>query len=369
MSAGVLYGLLGAAVAGSFVVGVIGVLVAQRVARRIDFVDKPGAAHKSHEKVTPYGGGSAIFLAGWLPPVVILLLAQVGALSAWVAGIDPELEAYVGGIASRSGETLVIFAGGIVLHGLGLWDDLKPLGALAKLLAMLGVGAAVSLWGDVRMLEAHLGLVGAVAVTTVWIGVITNAMNFLDNMDGLSGGIAAVCLAVLIACGVMSGQVLVPGLASLFLGALLAFLVFNFPPAKIFMGDAGSLLVGYNLAVISILTSYYDSGSGAPPYAIAMPLIILAIPLYDFCSVMLIRLREGRNPWQGDQRHFSHRLVDRGLTRTQAVLTIYLSTATTGLGAVLLPGAGLATALVVLAIVVLVLAMIAILESPTAKEA
>ena len=137
----------------------------------------------------------------------------------------------------------------------------------------------------------------------------------------------------------MAGQVLVPALGCVFLGASAGFLIFNFPPARIFMGDAGSLVVGYMLATVSVLTTYFQSGHGTPPYALAMPLVILAIPLYDFTSVVIIRLLEGRNPMKGDQRHFSHRLVERGLSRRFAVLTIYLATATTGLAATLLPGA------------------------------
>ena len=154
-----------------------------------------------------------------------------------------------------------------------------------------------------------------------------------------------------------------------FLGAMGGFLAFNFPPARIFMGDAGSLPIGYSLAVLSVLTTYYESGSGAPPYALAMPLVILAVPLYDFGSVVVIRLFEGRNPMKGDQRHFSHRLVDRGLSRRFAVLTIYLATAATGLCATLLPDATPRETLTIGVIVLAVLAIIAILEMPLRKNA
>jgi UDP-GlcNAc:undecaprenyl-phosphate GlcNAc-1-phosphate transferase len=257
----------------------------------------------------------------------------------------------------------VILAGGVVLHLLGLWDDLRPLGALPKLGVMAIVGLLVSVVGEVRIAEMW-GPVASVLLTTAWIVVVTNAFNFLDNMDGLSAGVACICAAFLVVCGVMAGQVLVPGLACIFLGAMLGFLFFNFPPARIFMGDAGSLLVGYMLAVVAILTSYYESGSGRPPFALAMPLVVLAVPLYDFTSVVIIRLLEGRNPLRGDQRHFSHRLVERGLSRRSAVLTIYLATAATGLGATLLPEAGLREAVTIVALVALVLLIIAILEVP-----
>ncbi len=135
------------------------------------------------------------------------------------------------------------------------------------------------------------------------------------------------------------------------------------------MGDAGSLGVGYLLAVVSVMTTYYESGVGAPPYALAMPLVILAIPLYDFVTVVGIRIAEGRNPLKGDQRHFSHRLVDHGLSRRFAVMTIYLATATTGLAATLLPAANLRQTITIGVLVLMVLAIVAILESPPRREA
>lgn len=357
--------LLGVAGAAGLVLSLVFTPLAIRVARRLDFVDHPGG-HKSHADATPYGGGSAIFLAGWLP--AIIALALVAATSGdWIVQIAGEwIRPYLGGLRSRAVPTLVILAGGVALHVLGLIDDLRPVGALPKLAVMTIVGLVVSLVGGVRIAE-FLGPAASVILTTLWIVTITNAFNFLDNMDGLSAGVASICTAFLVICGVMAGQVLAPGLACIFLGALLGFLVFNFPPARIFMGDAGSLLVGYMIAVIAVLTSYYRSGADQPPYALAMPLIVLAIPLYDCASVVTIRLREGRNPMQGDRRHFSHRLVDHGLSRRSAVLTIYLATAATGLGATLLPNAGLREAATVASFVIMVLLIVAILESPPRK--
>ena len=365
MSIGMLTLLLVGAGGASLLLSVCLTLLAMRVARRLDFVDHPGG-HKSHERATPYGGGSAIFLAGWLPTTLLLAVAMA-VPSQWIAQVFGEtIEPYVGGLRERALPTLIILVGGVVLHLLGLIDDVRPLGAPAKLGVMALVGLLVSVAGGVRIAE-FMGPVASILLTTAWIVVVTNAFNFLDNMDGLSAGVACVCTVFLIICGVMAGQVLVPGLACIFLGAMLGFLVFNFPRARVFMGDAGSLLIGYMLAVVAILTSYYDSGTGRPPFALAMPLVVLAVPLYDFTSVVVIRLAEGRNPLRGDQRHFSHRLVERGLSRRFAVLTIYLAAAATGLGATLLPDAGLRETLTVLAIVLMVLLIIAIVEAPLRK--
>lgn len=358
--------VLGAAAVVVLAASAVLTLLARRVALRIGFVDHPGG-HKSHRGAMPYGGGCAIFLSAWAALLAGLLLA-VALPQAWIAETFGEtVRAYVGGMRERAGQLVVILVGGAVLHGLGLLDDRRPLPPGRKLLVIVAVALFVAVVGRVRIAE-FAGVAVSVALTTAWFVVIVNALNFLDNMDGLSAGVAALGLLFLAVCGLMAGQVLVPALAGVFLGAVVGFLIFNFPPARIFMGDAGSLVVGYMLATVSTLTTYYQSGRGAPPYALAMPLVILAIPLYDFVSVVIIRLAEGRNPMRGDQRHFSHRLVERGLSRRFAVLTIYLATATTGLAATLLPGADLRQTITVGAIVLMVLAIIAILEMPLRKS-
>lgn len=350
----------------SLALGLVFTRMAMSIAPRIGFVDRPGG-HKSHRAPMPYGGGTAIFLAAFIP----ILLAIAGALllpQEWIAETLGEgVRVYVGGLRERAGETLTIALGAIVVHALGLVDDKRALPAYPKLIVLLTVAALLATVGNVRM-AAFLGDFGSIVVTTLWIGVIVNAFNFLDNMDGLSAGVAAICMAFFVVCGLLAGQVLVPALGCVFLGAMLGFLWFNFPPARIFMGDAGSLLCGYMLAVVSILTTYHESAAGTPPYALAMPLVILAVPLYDFASVIAIRLSEGRNPMKGDQRHFSHRLVEHGLSRRFAVMTIYLATGTTGLVATLLPEADLRRTITIGVVVVLVLAIVAILESPPRRE-
>lgn len=366
MTAAALAGILAAACGASLLLALVLTSLARRIALRIGFVDRPGG-HKSHAEPKPYGGGVAIFFAAWIPLVSAVLAAYLLG-PGWFAERFGELAgAYVGGIRLRIDSFVVLLVGGAVLHVLGLMDDRNPQSAHFKLMVILVVALATASLGGIRLAEfADAPL--SVALTTLWIVVVVNAFNFLDNMDGLSAGVACICLAFFVACGLLAGQVLVPALGCVFLGAVAGFLVFNFPPAKIFMGDAGSLLIGFMLALLSVQTTYYDSGGAGSGYALAMPLIILAIPLYDFVSVVVIRLLEGRNPLRGDQRHFSHRLVDRGLSRRFAVLTIYLATATTGLSATLLPDADLRITLTVVAIVTMVLAIVAILEAPLRKS-
>lgn len=340
--------------------------LARPTALRIGFTDKPGG-HKSHARVTPYGGGSAMFLA--LLAVCATALIVVSAVSdEWLrTQLGETFAPYVGGLRLRVGQAAILLAGAAVLHILGLIDDVRPLGPFIKLSVMIGVALGVSVWGELRI-ASFLGAPLSLTLTVLWYIVITNSFNFLDNMDGLSGGVAMLCAIFLAFCGVLAHQALVPAFGLLLAGVIGGFLVFNFPPARIFMGDAGSLVLGYMLASLSILTSYYESAAGAPPYPLAMPLVVLAVPLYDFVSVVIIRMLEGRNPFRGDQRHFSHRLVDRGLSRRSAVLTIYLATATTGLAATLLPRADARQTITVLAITLMVLAVIAILEAPLRKK-
>jgi UDP-GlcNAc:undecaprenyl-phosphate GlcNAc-1-phosphate transferase len=161
-------------------------------------------------------------------------------------------------------------------------------------------------------------------------------------------------------------QLFVAGLLLVLVGSLCGFLWHNRPPARIFMGDAGSYFVGFLLAASTISATF--TGGGLPRHAILAPLCILAVPLYDTATVVWIRLRAGRSPFEGDKNHFSHRLVELGLSRVQAVLTIYLTTATCGLGAFLLHQVNVAGAAVVMLIVACILTLIAVLETAARRS-
>jgi len=201
----------------------------------------------------------------------------------------------------------------------------------------------------------------------VWIVGLVNSFNMLDNMDGLSAGVAAIGAAMLAAVMLLAPdpatdqpQLFVGGFLLVLVGALSGFLWHNRPPARLFMGDAGAYFTGYLLAMATLTATF--AGGSVPRHAILAPLCVLAVPLYDTVSVIGIRLRQGRSPFHGDKSHFSHRLVALGMTRPQAVLTIYLATATCGLGALLLHQVNTAGACVVLLMVACVLLLVAILE-------
>jgi len=355
---------------------------------RLGGMDQPGSEkHKAHDRPTPNTGGVAIYWAIALPMAVIL--AAVWAPASWwdsVSLLRPIAD-HVAGLRSTWHVGAGVLAAMTVMHVLGLIDDRRNLGPFVKLGVQLVVFAALVLFCDMRVLEllddkfGPAGWLLSALLSMVWLTVICNAMNFLDNMDGLAGGVGAIAAGLYLASTLIGGQYFVAALAALLVGALVGFLVYNFPPARFFMGDGGSLVLGLMLGVISIRTTYFvgpavgdavaPATDGASPggwYGVLMPLMVLAVPLYDFTSVTLIRLWQGKSPFRGDQQHFSHRLVQRGLSRPAAVLVIWACTLATGLSGVMLSTlegwqAGLAFAQT--AAVLLVLAL---LERGAAKQ-
>lgn len=323
------------------------------IAPKFDFVDKPGG-RKVHAKVTPLGGGIAIFWSIALP-----LLA--GAIFSSSLPIHPDLRS---GIPPQTPLLLKILGGMLAIHVLGLIDDRRALGPYSKLFAQLAITAALVLTTDLRILTT-LGPVPSAILTILWIATITNAFNFLDNMDGLSAGIAAVASAAFLLTTLLIGQSFVAAALALLLGACLGFLIFNFSPASIFMGDSGSMLLGFFLAVLTVRTTFLQPGEDLILhwYTLFAPVIVLAVPLYDLTVVSVIRIAQGKSPFKGDTNHFSHRLVRRGMTKPGAVLCIYLITATTALGASVLPfvHSPLAASLLFIQ-TLLILAVILILE-------
>src|SRR5205823_10819178 len=202
-------------------------------------------------------------------------------------------------------------------------------------------------------------------LTILWIAGITNAFNFLDNMDGLSTGVAAVCTVAFLVTTLLIGQWFVAASLALLLGALLGYLCFNFPPASIFMGDSGSLVIGFLLGVLTVRTTFLPKGVnwGAGWYAVFAPVIVLAVPLYDLIVVSIIRLSRGKSPFVGDTNHFSHRLVARGMSRRTAVLCLYLITAATSVAAIILPHVeNRFAAILIFCQTLLVLGVVALLE-------
>ncbi len=338
-------------------------LAVRAVAPRVGFVDRPGG-RKIHANPKPLGGGVAIFAGVALPLAAALVAAHVPAIVGRLP-IDP---AYVRGAAEQTPMAVGLLLAMAVMHGLGLADDRRPLGPYAKLVVQLTViGTFVAVF-DVRALTFAdrwgLGRWPSVVATVVWIGAITNAFNFLDNMDGLSAGVGAVCTVAFLVAALTIQQWFVAATLAMLLGSLVGFLCFNFAPATIFMGDSGSLLIGLLLGVLTVRTTYIPKGEpwARGWYAVFAPAIVLAVPLYDLIVVSVIRLARGRSPFVGDTNHFSHRLVARGMSRRTAVLCLYLVTAATSVAAILLPRVEPAFAPLIFVQTVLILGVVGLLE-------
>ena len=328
----------------SFAISVPLVWVLVGAGRRLGHVDQPGAeSHKVHSRAVPNIGGIAVFVAVVCPLVAALLTGWLVPADWWGGWLEPVGE-HLPGLRRYTPMAFVVVGALAVMHVMGLIDDRRPLGAMTKLVVQLLVAVALVWLADMRVLKlldgyGPIGVVGSIVASVLWIVVITNAMNMLDNMDGLSAGVGAVIAGMYLASTLIGGQWFVASIAALLLGALLGFLIFNFPPAKIYMGDSGSLVVGLLLAVVSIRTTYFSSADAVMPgawYGLLMPLMVMAVPLYDFVSVNLIRLSQGRSPFVGDRSHFSHRLVDKGLSVRAAVVVIWLCSLATGLSGVML---------------------------------
>jgi UDP-GlcNAc:undecaprenyl-phosphate GlcNAc-1-phosphate transferase len=333
----------------------------RRLAPRWGLVDRPGG-HKGHREPTPLGGGVAIWLT------TVSLLAVGLAVFILGRGLLPEsLARHASGALSRLGQLGAILGLASVIMVMGLIDDLKNLDWRLRLGIQVGC-AAILLAVDVRLTLVwpfnHPVLGGA--VTVLWIVGLTNAFNMLDNMDGLAASVGLIAAVLFCGAQVAVGTLFAPAVLLVVAGALAGFLVHNHAPARLFMGDAGSNFLGFLLGSLTVVGTFYREGYAH--VGMLAPLLVMAVPLYDMTSVVIIRLREGRSPFQGDRRHFSHRLVARGLTPPQAVWTIDLVTLASGLGALLLHRLDSAGACVVLAQTGCLLGVVAILELSTGRS-
>ena len=205
---------------------------------------------------------------------------------------------------------------------LGVIDDRRNLSAKWKFTGQVLIALAVAASG-IRVTIFVESPLFSYAVTVLWILTVTNAVNFQDNMNGLCAGLGLIAGWFFAWHAGLEGQYLVASLAFLFTGALAGFLPYNFPRGGVFLGDGGSHVVGFLLAVLAILPDFYSAAS-QPKWLVLTPLIVLAVPLADLVSVILIRLRLGQTVWVGDNNHFSHRLVRAGLAKPRAVLILLL---------------------------------------------
>jgi UDP-GlcNAc:undecaprenyl-phosphate GlcNAc-1-phosphate transferase len=332
-------------------------------------VDSSGATgHEKTLRCVPNIGGIAIVTAIVMPILLGLTAIQLDVVVSWF----PALGGVLSEAHAAAPRGLGLVGGIMVMHLLGLVDDRRSLDAMPKLLVQASVAAIMVIGFDVRLLtvvDAWMGTgpIVSTVVTIIWIVAMSNAVNFMDNMDGLAGGVVAIAATLFMVGALINAQWFVAATLALVVGATIGFLIFNFPPAKIFMGDGGSLVLGFVLAVLTAQTTFYDpewspTALGGAWYGIFMPLIVLAVPLYDFVTVTVIRISKGQSPFVGDQQHFSHRLVARGLSERGSVMTIWCLTAVIGITGVFLGTMAPWQAMLAGVQVVLLLAILAALE-------
>jgi len=264
------------------------------LANRFGYVAQP-AGSRWHKDPTPLMGGVAIFLGVMLS--LAFFLPEL-----W----EPRLLGFV--------------LGCIIVFAVGFWDDLSGLRPVTKLLSQIIAACVAVSTGNVFDFGGHE--LFAVLLTIFWIASLTNAFNLIDNMDGLCSGTACISGLVLVAYAFVNDDVVVGVISAAFVGGCLGFLRYNFSPASIFMGDSGSMLIGYTFAVISIMATGKDVGNVVA--TLAFPVLVLGVPIFDTALVSFSRILKGKSISEGGTDHTSHRLVMLGLSERRTVLLIYL---------------------------------------------
>ena len=289
-----------------FVVSVllVGVLtpIVRRVALRLDVVDSPSEQHKTHKQPVPYLGGLAIIIGVCAVTYASILVS--------------------GATSSRALATTVLLPA-VFLGFVGLIDDVKKLAPWPRFIVQNCVGLVVT---SILIATENLGspsgnIVFDGFVTIFWIVGISNAINFFDNVDGGASGAVAIASFFLFFLALQGGQFFIAALSIVLSGATIGFLLWNKPPARIYMGDAGALFLGL---LISTLAIRFDPKPIYLSASFAIPILILAVPILDTSVAVLSRIRRGLSPFQGGQDHLSHRLMRSGLSKRQAVVSLWL---------------------------------------------
>ncbi|MCC7374993.1 MAG: undecaprenyl/decaprenyl-phosphate alpha-N-acetylglucosaminyl 1-phosphate transferase [Verrucomicrobiales bacterium] len=323
-----------ASLLGSFLAALISLPGWRRWCLRTGHIDDPGH-RKIHSDPIPLAGGLAV-MTGVLVPLLTGALV-VGFATAGFAPpgwTESDLDRLIYGFGARRSQLAGILFGMLGMMILGWWDDRHELRPGPKFAGQFLIAALVAASG-VRLTLFIPSLVVSYALTILWIVGVTNALNFLDNMNGLCSGIGAIAAGFFAVAAARHGQYLVASIALIGCGAFLGFLPWNYPKASAFLGDAGSHVAGFLLAILAILPSFHTPDH-PDRVAVLSPLLVLVVPLLDQASVVILRLRRGVAPWIGDTNHFSHRLVRAGCSRAQAVAILWFVGLLGGIGAMLL---------------------------------
>ena len=309
------------ALVGSFLTTALTLPLWRQWSQRLGLMDQPGE-RKIHATPVSLVGGLAVATGFLIPILGAQLILTSGLLAPEVA------EPVIHGLGRRTFELVAIIVGALGMVILGAIDDRHMLSPGPKFGGQVMIAFLVAASG-IRITLFVDNVLFSYAITILWMLTLINAFNFMDNMNGLCGGLGVIGAAGFALSAMARGQYLVALIALLVCGALLGFLPYNFPKASVFLGDSGSHLVGYLMAVLAILPHFYSSAS-PNPWDVLDPLLILGVPLIDLVCVVIIRWRLGKPFYVGDNNHISHRLVRRGLSKPRAVLVIWLFAALLG---------------------------------------
>lgn len=285
----------------------------KRMAYKVGAIDVPKDDRRMHNVPIPRLGGLAIFIA-----FLFSTLLFYGEIDMKIQGI---------------------LLGLVMIVILGVMDDIMALPALPKFLVQIAA-AAVAVYHDCRIEsvgDLQLSHWVSIPVSIIWIVAITNAVNFIDGLDGLAVGVSAISTASMLVIAIISAVTLgadwrVCIILAALLGSCLGFIPYNFNPAKIFMGDTGATFLGFVLACLSI-TGLFKTYAAI---SFAVPFLVLGLPIFDICFAFLRRILKGQNPMKSDRGHVHHKLIDMGFNQKQAVAISYTLTAILGIAAVLL---------------------------------
>ena len=314
----------------ALVLALVFVPLAMKLAYKIGAVDKPNA-RKVHTKIMPRMGGLGIYLAY----IIVVLATQK--MNMQLAGL---------------------LLGSTILVVLGIFDDMKDLNAKFKLLIqilaaviVMAFGVRIEFMTNVFGGEAIYLDILSLPITLLWIVGITNAINLIDGLDGLAGGIATIAALSMAVVGWIYGQYLMASMAIILAGATMGFLRYNFHPAKVFMGDTGSLFLGFNLSVLAIM----GVAKSVTFISLAAPVLVLGVPIFDTFFVILRRKMNHKPIFAADKDHLHHRLLGMGFSHRKTVLIIYAISFFLALSAILITYLSTAEAVAVVAIVLSVI--------------
>ncbi len=290
------------------------------IAIKIGLVDIPSQQrHKNHAKIIPLMGGAAM-CSGWLITILAGFLIPILIRE----NIPQYIAGDISGIFMTQKRIIVIAIGALLITFLGLLDDRFPMSAKLKFFGQFVIAAFVVTFADIKVSLFLNSAILTWCITVFWILLIVNAVNFFDNMDGLASGIAGIAFFFFMIIAIIFKHYFIASLSAAGLGSCMGFWFFNKSPATIFMGDSGSHFLGYTLAVTGALTTYYQQGITQTELAVFIPIFVLAIPLFDLLSVVIIRLKIRKPIYIGDNNHISHRFHKMGMTKKTAVLCVHL---------------------------------------------